>query len=230
MKIAIIAKFNKNIRPHVATNEVFEHISKKLSIDIEVTWIDNENTGEIEAIIPKFNGVLIAPGSTLNATMINIIKYTRTHKIPTLGTCGGFQNIVIEFARNVLNIKDAAHAEYDDKSNKLVVTPLTCSLAGQTHKIRITDIHSKAYFSYQKKEIIEKYYCNFGINNEYINSFEKNGFNVTGKDEEDVRIMELDNHPFYIITLFVPQDNSSFQNPHPLIENFIKSCLLLNKP
>ena len=130
--------------------------------------------------------------------------------------------MVIEFARNVLNIKDAEHAEYDPYASKLVINPLNCSLAGQALKINITDKQSKVYKVFKSGTIEENYYCNFGLNPQYQAEIDKNGLKIVGSDNSnEARILELNDHPFFIATLFVPQINSSFYCPHPLIKEFI---------
>lgn len=128
----------------------------------------------------------------------------------------------MEYSRNVLNIKDAAHSEYNPLSTNLVVTPLTCSLAGQIHEVHITDKKSLSYRLFQKEFIMEKYYCSFGLNSAYADAFQKSGFRAVGRDEAEIRIMELEGHPFYVITLFVPHDNSAFERPHPIVTEFMR--------
>lgn len=132
--------------------------------------------------------------------------------------------MVIEFARNVLGIKDAEHAEYDPYASKLVVNPLSCDLKGEPLKVSIVDVHSKTFASYQSELVTEKYYCNFGLNPDYQDLFEQYGFNIVGTDEHrEARIMELEGHPFFIATLFVPQDNCTSEEPHKLVTAFLQA-------
>lgn len=108
----------------------------------------------------------------------------------------------------------------------MVVNPLSCDLKGEPLEIKIIDNSSKVYSIYNSNKIREKYYCNFGLNPEYQDDFDKNGFRIVGSDEhKEARIMELESHPFFIATLFVPQDNSPFENPHKLVTAFIKITL-----
>lgn len=229
MRIAIIGEFDKDFRPHMATNEAVEHSRKSLELDLNTEWVSTEYLEtNFEEVTNKFQGFWIAPGSPYKSMKgaIELIKYTRINKIPTIGTCGGFQHMVIEFARNVLNIEEAEHAEQDPYASKLVVNPLSCDLKGEPLEIKIIDNSSKVYSIYNSNKIREKYYCNFGLNPEYQDDFDKNGFRIVGSDEhKEARIMELESHPFFIATLFVPQDNSTFENPHKLVTAFIKITL-----
>jgi CTP synthase (UTP-ammonia lyase) len=225
MKLAIIGDFTPEYRPHVATNEAIEHCWQKGDSNLAYEWIP---TGYIlpnlDAIQATYHGYWIAPGSPYKSMegALEIIRYARTHGIPTLGTCGGFQHMVIEFARNVLHITDAQHAEYDPYASKLVVSPLTCSLKGQALTINLADKNSQAYRVYGKPVIEERYHCNFGLNPGYQQAIHDAGLKVTGVDTNgEARILELEDHPFYIATLFVPQDNSTAEWPHPLVTAFL---------
>ncbi len=229
-KLAIIGDFNPSFRPHAATNEAIQHSISKFDLNVTSEWISTESAlGNFANITQNYNGFWIAPGSPYKsmAGALTIIKYARENKIPVLGTCGGFQHMVIEFARNVLGIHDAQHAEYDPYASKLVVNPLSCSLVGQKLPIEITDQHSVTYAAYQSAYISEKYYCNFGLNPEYQEQIHNAGFKIVGTDQQkEARILELHNHPFFIATLFVPQDNSTPGTPHKLVTTFIHKLVL----
>ena len=226
MRIAIIGEYNKNFRPHLATNEAIEHSRKKVDSEFTSEWISTEHVeNHLEEVLKKYQGFWIAPGSPYKSMKgaIDLIQYTRLNRIPTIGTCGGFQHMVIEFARNVLNVKDAEHAEYNPYASKLVVNPLSCDLKGEPLEIEIIDKTSQTFDIYKSELIKEKYYCNFGLNPEYQSEFDKNGFKIVGNDKHrEARIVELENHPFFIATLFVPQDNSTLERPHKLVTAFLK--------
>lgn len=226
MKLAIIGDFNSSFRPHVATNEAIAHSIQYLNIDLKVDWIPTDQiNSNFETIVDSYRGFWIAPGSPYNNMegALRLIQHARLNNIPTIGTCGGFQHMVIEFARNVLNIKDAQHAEYDPYASKLVVNPLSCDLKGSKLDIEIVDRQSQTYQIFNEATISEKYYCNFGLNPEYQQELHDAGFKIVGSDtHNEARIMELKDHIFFIATLFVPQDNSSESNPHKLITKFLE--------
>lgn len=225
MRLAIIGDFNAAFRPHVATNEAITHSLNYLKKTVQVDWIPtNTIDNQFDTIVKNYKGFWIAPGSPYNnmAGALKIIEFARLNNVPTLGTCGGFQHIVIEYARNVLDIKDAQHAEYDPYASTLVVNPLTCDLKGAPLNIEIVDKSSKIFEIYGEDTILEKYYCNFGLNPDYQDLLHNNGLRIVGTDtHQEARIMELKDHPFFIATLFVPQDNSSLEKPHKLITHFL---------
>jgi len=226
MELAIIGDYNADFRPHAATNEAIAHSVQKYKIPLHYVWIStDEIETNFENIIATYKGFWIAPGSPYKSMKgaLRIIKHARENNIPTLGTCGGFQHMVIEFARNVLGIIDAQHAEYDPYASRLVVNPLSCSLAGQSLEIELTDRSSRTFNIFGSEKITEKYYCNFGLNPEYQEQLNDNGFKIVGTDKlKEARILELKNHPFFIATLFVPQDNSTKVEPHKLVSAFLQ--------
>src|SRR5688572_827113 len=110
MKLAIIGDFDPGFRPHVATNEAIEHSRHSLQLSIQYDWIPTDTIiTNLSSIQEAYSGFWIAPGSPYRcmAGALKIIQFARLNKLPVLGTCGGFQHMVIEFARNVLDIADA---------------------------------------------------------------------------------------------------------------------------
>src|ERR1051325_1941191 len=111
--IAVIGEYNPAFHPHVATNLAIRHSALKLAIDIDAEWV---STDDIDAFVfEQFSGIWVAPGSpykNLDKTLW-AIREARENHVPCLGTCGGCQHIIIEYARNVLGFQDAQHAEYD---------------------------------------------------------------------------------------------------------------------
>ena len=223
MKLAIIGDFNIDFSPHLATNEAIKHSIEKFEFPLEYDWISTDTIEkDFTKIISKYDGFWIAPGSPYKSmiNVLTIIKYARENMIPTFGTCGGFQHMIIEFARNVLGIKNA---EYDPYASRLLIKPLSCSLMGQTLEIELINKSSIVFKTMKVDKINEKYYCNFGLNPDYENLLNENGFKIVGIDiSREVRILELENHPFFVATLFVPQNNSSVEKPHKLVSEFLK--------
>ena len=149
------------------------------------------------------------------------IRYAREHAIPTIGTCGGLQHIMLEYARNLLGFKDAQHAEYDPYASNLFISELACSLAGRQMELELVE-GSKVAGIYGSTRAKEAYYCNFAVNPEYIEEIKNGPIRITGSDAEgEVRVIEYPDHPFFIATLFVPQTRSTSEKPHPLVNAFL---------
>jgi CTP synthase (UTP-ammonia lyase) len=221
--IGIIGDFNAGNPTHVATDRGLQHAADALGIAIDAVWLP---TGEAHDY-GKFHGLFCSPGSpykSLDGALIGI-QHAREHRVPFIGTCGGFQHLVIEYARNVMGLRDAAHAESDPYASCLFVTPLKCSLVGKTMEVTVK-LGSKAARAFGATRSMEKFYCNFGLNPEYQEELEKHGLEITGRDQNnEARIVELPSHPFFQGTLFVPQATSEMGNPHPLILEFCRSAV-----
>ncbi len=118
--IAIIAEYTETYEPHVATNRAIEHSRDALGFDISYQWI---STADItDDLFQQYDALWVAPGSpykNMDKTLW-AIRRAREQQIPALGTCGGFQHIMLEYARNVLMIEDAQHAEYDPYAHQLL--------------------------------------------------------------------------------------------------------------
>jgi CTP synthase (UTP-ammonia lyase) len=133
------------------------------------------------------DGFWCSPGSPYKSLdgALEMIRWARLERKPFIGTCAGFQHAVLEFARNVLGINDAMHAEYDLNASNLIVTPLTCSLVGKKLAIRLKPGSCAASF-YGATEIVESYYCNFGLNPEFRKPLESAGLVISGWDDTEV--------------------------------------------
>lgn len=224
-KLSILGEFDPLKETHIATNSAIDHSKKALGVDLGVNWIATDDISE--SLLKTFNGYLVAPGSPYKdmEKVIFAIEYARENNIPILGTCGGFQHIILEYARNVLGFKNAKHAEYDSEATELFISKLSCSLRGREMNLNIKP-NSKVSSLYGKLHVKEKYYCNFGVNPDYIDRLKNGPIRFVGLDSEgELRILEYPEYRFFVGTLFVPQSNSTKENPHPLITGFIKAIV-----
>ncbi|WP_404304925.1 CTP synthase C-terminal region-related (seleno)protein [Neorhodopirellula lusitana] len=221
MKLAIIAEYDPGFEPHVQTDAAIAHSASALKLDVEFEWLSTADE-RIEDLT-TFDALWFAPGSPyrdMNRT-VNAIRYAREQKVPTFGTCGGFQHMVIEFARNIVGISDAQHAEYDPYASRLIVSQLACSLVGREMQISLK-ASSMTAIAYGTYSVCERYYCNFGVNPEFVDQLSSAGFVVVGTDSDnECRVMEIPQHPFFVGTLYVPQARSLPDRPHPLINAFL---------
>ena len=131
--------------------------------------------------------------------------------------------MIIEYARNVLGFKEAGHAEYDPYASNLFITQLACSLTGREMALTFTSDSLVAEI-YGGMSAIEQYYCNFGVNPDYVSRLQSGPLRITGSDSDgEPRVIELPGHPFFLGTLFVPQTSSTAEQPHPLVTAFVKA-------
>jgi CTP synthase (UTP-ammonia lyase) len=216
LKVAVLGDFNPNVETHVATNVSLDIAREQYNIPVATVWLPTAQINVAEIL--GFDAVIIGTGVYEDRSkVLDAIEIAREGKIPTLGACGGFQFMIIEFARNVLGISEAAHAEFDVESAEQVIVPLSCSLRGQEHKISVVR-DSQVGRLYETGDTTEKFYCGFGIGADYVDALQGGGLRVVGSDGAGtVRIVELPGHPFFVGTLFVPQARAIRGECHPLI-------------
>lgn len=218
VNIGIIGDFDSNRQSHRATNEALNHCANYLGIELAIQWLTTESLERGIDHISGFDAFWCAPGVYKSEKgALNAIQFARETNAPFIGTCAGFQYTVIEYARDKLGLNDVQHAEYNPTASDLIITPLSCSLVGETRKVFITK-HSTVYKYYNKTEVEERFSCMFGLNPIYRQLIDESGFKVVGTDEQgEVRILELTKNNFYITTLFQPQLSSLPTKPHKLI-------------
>jgi CTP synthase (UTP-ammonia lyase) len=221
-KIAIIGEFYDTFVPHTALNGSLDQL--KSTYDFEYRWIDTLTVKDNrDQALNGIAGIWSAPGSPFKSLdgALSAITYARQNNIPHIGTCAGFQHTIIELARNILGVKDAQHEEYDTHSSKLFVSRLVCSLAGKSMDVYLKS-GTLAHKLYGIDKTTENYYCNFGINPSFKHNLIHPQITVSGVDQDDeIRIIEIPNLRFFLITLFVPQTRSQPGPPHPLIQGFV---------
>ena len=170
-----------------------------------------------------FAGLWVAPGSPYKDMdgVLAAVRHAREHNIPLLGTCGGFQHALIEFARHAAAITGADHAETNARGTDLVVTPLSCSLVEQAGDITFTP-GSRLHGIFQGRSAHEGYHCSYGVNLAYRARLEAAGLRFTGFDAAgDIRAFELPAHRFFIGTLFQPERSALQGKTHPLISALV---------
>lgn len=235
---------------YISVIEALKHACAVNKCKPVLHWI---NTSEIEKngtrSLSKYDGIIVPQGwgSRGSEGKIKTIQYCREHNKPYFGLCYGMQMAVIEFARNVLGLKDANSEEANSKTPHPVIHVMpeqkeliakkqfggTIRLGGWPCKIKSGTHLSKAYEKKfgAKKTISERHRHRYEFNNEYREELEKNGLVVAGTspDGKIVEAIEITDHPFFIGTQFHPEYISRPLDPHPLFVEFVKTCLGLQK-
>ena len=223
-RLAILGDYTPTFETHVATNLAIAH-SPQLAAEIEAHWVSTQDINP--SLFETYSGIWVAPGSPYKNMdqVLWAICHARKHKVPCLGTCGGFQHMILEYARNVLDFKEAQSQENDPYASHLFISQLDCSLAGREMKLNFTK-GSHIAAIYGSLSAVERYYCNFGVNPKYVPYLKSQSLKITGSDSEgEVRVIELTEHPFFLGTLFVPQASSTPETPHPIVTAFLKAVI-----
>jgi CTP synthase len=202
-------------------------------INVHSEYITEENVAEK---LSELDGLLVAPGFGHRGIegKISAVKYARENNLPFFGICLGMQMAAIEFARNILNIKDANSTEMQADTANPVIDMMEeqkkITMKGGTMRLGsypcIIKENSMAYKIYGRKEISERHRHRWEFNNAYLARFENAGMTASGINPETglVEIIELPTHPFFIGVQYHPELKSTVENPQPIFVSFIKAA------
>ena len=184
---------------------------------------------EDDSRVDGFDGLWCVPASPYRSTegALRAIRFAREQGRPFLGTCGGFQHAIIEYARNVLGWADAEHAETAPDATRAVITPLNCALVETTGTISLRK-ESALAAAYGCLETNEVYHCSYGINPLFLAAIVSGPLRVSAEDRAgEVRAIELEGHPFFIATLFQPERAALTGTTPPLVTAFVRAAMAL---
>ncbi len=239
VKIGLIGKYAELFDAYKSIIESLIHAGTTNECKVEVKLIHSEliNKKNIIKKLKDLSGIIVAPGFGNRGVEGKILtaEYARENKIPFFGVCLGMQCAVIEFARNVLNLKDAHSTEMDQNTPHPVIDIMEeqkkVTLKGGTMRLGAypCDIKpgSKTFSIYKQKHITERHRHRYEFNNIYLSAFEKKGMKASGINPTAnlVEIVEIANHPWFIGVQFHPEYKSTVANPHPLFVSFVKAAL-----
>jgi CTP synthase (UTP-ammonia lyase) len=218
IRIGLIGDFNEHQRAHSAIPKALQAASD----GVETTWIATDAAADSQALA-GFDGFWCVPGIPYrNAEgAMQAIRHARVTRTPFLGTSAGFQYAILEYARNVLGLSEAAHEKTNPKAAMPLISPLGCALAGVKARVRLID-GSRLRRIYGAPDSVEEYHCSFGLNGRYRRLIEGRDLNVAAVDDQhEIRAVELDGHPFFVATLFQPEMRTG---ANPLVEAFVDCC------
>ena len=237
--IGLIGKYVELKDSYKSIAEAFIHAGVVNDCKVKLEWIHSEDITEenVKQKLSGLKGILVAPGFGTRGIegKISSIKYARENNIPFLGICLGMQCAVIEFARNVLGLKDAHSREMNPATSSPVIDLLenqkTISHMGGTmrlgaYKCSVQE-DSLAFKAYNSVLVNERHRHRYEFNNEYKKQFTEAGMSLSGINPNGglVEIVEIAKHPFFMGVQFHPEYKSTVENPHPLFVSFVKAAL-----
>ncbi|MEO5822842.1 MAG: hypothetical protein ABIT71_20235 [Vicinamibacteraceae bacterium] len=189
-------------------------------------WLHTSTlVGDIARSLADFDGVWCVPGSPYAniAGVLAAIRIARQGRLPFLGTCGGFQHALLEYAEAEWGVPSPAHAELDPTAANPVIAPLTCGLVEQTGEIRF-EAGSRLLAIHGSPDAVEGYHCNYGLSPAYAARLDAGALRVAARDlAGEVRAVELAGHPFFVATLYQPERSGLAGQRHPLIAAFVQA-------
>ena len=238
LEISLVGKYTELHDAYLSVVEALHHAGYKHNVKVNINWVDSEKLEKednLKEVFKNTKGIIVPGGFGSRGIegMIKAITYARENNIPYLGLCLGMQLSVIEFARNVCNIKDANSTEFDPVCENPIIDLMSDqkSVVNMGGTLRLGNYEctlkkdTLAYEDYKKDKILERHRHRYEFNNKYLDTLEKHGMVFSGKNDKAdlIEIVELPKHKHFIACQFHPEFKSRPTKPHPLFDSFIKA-------
>jgi CTP synthase (UTP-ammonia lyase) len=227
VRIGLIGDYDAEVPAHRAIPMALKLAADTTGVIAEAVWVHTSTLGvDVAPQLAEFAGLWCVPASPYanTAGALAAIGFARESGRPYLGTCGGFQHALMEYARNVLAMRDADHAELHPDAAVPLIAPLDCALVEQTGSVNLAD-GSRLRAIYGRAEVEEPYHCRYGLNPQYEHLFAGTPLRVAARDRAgEVRAVELNGHPFFIATLYQPERSALRGEGHPLVTAFVSAA------
>ena len=239
VNIGLVGKYVELQDAYKSINESLFQAATYNHHKLNLRYIHSEkvNEGNVDELLKDMDGIIIAPGFGQRGIEGKFValKWCREHDMPTFGICLGMQCMVIEFARNVLGLKDANSTEMNPQTHDNVIDLMeeqkSISNMGGTMRLGAYDCvlreGSKAAQAYGTTHISERHRHRFEFNEEYRTQFEEAGMQCVGENPNThlVEVVELPDKKWYIGTQYHPEYSSTVLSPNPLFLSFIKAAI-----
>jgi CTP synthase len=228
VEIAVAGKYTNLKDSYMSHIEAFHHASAEAGVKVNLRWLEGEDleTKGAEKLLCGVDGVLIPGGFGDRGVegKISAIKYAREKKIPLLGVCLGFQLAVVEYCRNVMNLKGANSFEFNPRTKYPVIDILPeqkciknmgATMRLGAHDITLAKGSTAAVLYSGKTQISERHRHRYEVNPQFISNIETSGLMFTGRSMDGVRmeVAELPGHPYFVATQYHPEFKSRPENP-----------------
>jgi CTP synthase (UTP-ammonia lyase) len=227
IRVALIGDRNDAVLAHKAIPLSLELAGAKLGCQVSWDWVATSSirssARSSAEILGRYDGAWCVPGSPYQseAGALDAIRFAREAGMPFLGTCGGCQHAILEYARNVLGLADAEHAETHPDALLPLIAPLSCALV-ETSGTVVLDKDSMIHGIYGIDSVDEGYHCRYGLNPELEHLLAGSAMKITGRDPEgEARALELRGQAFYLLTQFQPERSALAGILPPIVAAFI---------
>jgi CTP synthase (UTP-ammonia lyase) len=228
IRVALIGDYDPAVTAHQAIPRALAVSAGALNAVVAWDWIGTPAVeAEPSGQLSPYHAVWCAPASPY-ASMdgaLRAIRFAREAPRPFLGTCGGCQHALLEYARNALGIVEADHAESNPSARMPLIAELSCAMVEKSGSV-LLEPGSRIAGICGKREITEVYHCRYGLNPRFERLVSRSGLRISARDEKgEARVFELTTHPFFICTLFQPERAGLSGRDHPLIHAFLAAAI-----
>ncbi|WP_437720454.1 CTP synthase C-terminal region-related (seleno)protein [Sorangium sp. So ce861] len=224
IQVGLVGDRDDTVTAHRAIPVALRLAGEALAAPVAFEWVPTEEVADASRVA-RYDALWCVPASPYRSMdgALRAIRFAREQRRPFLGTCGGFQHAIVEYARHVLGWSDAEHAETAPDARRAVIAPLSCALVEATGAVRFR-AGTRIAQAYGRAEATEGYRCRYGLNPEFQAALVSGPLRVSAEDDAgDVRAVELDGHPFFVATLFQPERAALAGQLPPLAVELIRA-------
>ena len=240
VKVAIAGKYTKLSDAYISVVESLRHAGYADDVKVEIKWINSEecvDQKKCKELLSDVQALVVPGGFGVRGIegKLNVIRYARENNLPFLGLCLGMQCAVIEYARNVVGIKDANSKEFDENAQNPVIDLMleqkNVHGYGGTMRLGAYDCvlkkGTKAALAYGTERISERHRHRYEVNNEYLDRIAEKGLVFSGMSPDGMlaEVVELPQLDWFVACQFHPEFKSRPERPHPLFKGLIDAVV-----
>lgn len=217
-RVALVGERSAAVRAHARYADLFEALWRRAGVAVDAYWTSTDAPR-----LDGFDGVWLVPGSPYRSERgaLAAVRTARERDLPFLATCGGFSHTLLEFARSVCGIADAAHAENAPGAGRVLIVPARRALAGHERRVRFQS-GSLAERVFGAPATTERHHSGYELDPAYGPVLEAGGLRLSGHDDDGVaRVAELPGRRFFMATAFQPELTP---DPHPVVAAFARAA------
>ncbi|OLF11362.1 CTP synthase C-terminal region-related (seleno)protein [Actinophytocola xanthii] len=226
-RLALVGDRSPAVRAHTRIPGLLDALARRERLVLDAYWVPTEDA-EQPGALDGFDAIWLVPGSPYRseAGALTAVRTARERGVPFLGTCGGFQYAMVEYARHVCGLGGVEHAEVHPDAADPLIVPLSCSLVG--HETVVTAVPGTlAERVLGTDRTVVRYHCAYGLGTAHLEVLAAHGLRFSGHDESgEVRMAELPDHPFFLATLFQPELAGDGTEPHPVVRALAAAAAL----
>ncbi|HEX9140499.1 MAG TPA: hypothetical protein VF848_11970 [Steroidobacteraceae bacterium] len=227
IRIALVGDFNPEVIAHRAIPAALQLAAAESGAEATWHWLPTVSlVGDLGKELSNYQALWCVPASPYQNTSgaLGAIQYARSTGLPFLGTCGGFQHALLEYAASCWPLVAPAHAESDPQATAPLIAPLSCPLVEVTARLHFV-AGTRLARAYGVESADEAYHCSYGLNPLYEERLRTGPLQVSARDDAgSVRAVELNGHPFFAATLFQPERVGLRGQVPPIVRSFLAAA------
>jgi CTP synthase (UTP-ammonia lyase) len=225
-RVALVGDHDSRVIAHQGIEKSLQLLAGSRTQTLTGDWLATDLLASGSYDLSLYDAFWCVPASPYRSESgaLTAIHYARTADKPFLGTCGGCQHAILEYARNVLGLGNAEHAELNPEASLPLISALSCSLVEVENEVFFTS-GSMVGRIYGKDRANEPFHCRYGLNPKLEYLLTQSELSITGRDKNgEARAFEIKRQRFYVLTQYQPERSALSGKVHPIVEAFVRAA------